>query len=202
MKINKMVKTALLGAIAGVLMIVEFPIPIFPTFLKMDFSDIPAIIAAIVLGPIYGIIVEFIKVMINFFINGTVTAGVGELANFLIGVSIVLPVGLIFKKYKSYKSTVLGCLASTGSMIVVAGVLNYFVLIPVYAKAFNMKFMDFVNAAKALPVMGQYFNKEIDLILFGIVPFNALKGIALTIFMVLLYKLVIPPLLRIQKESV
>ncbi len=197
-QINYLIKIALLSAVAGVLMLIEAPLAIFPEFLKLDISDLPAIIGAIVMGPIAGALVELIKVLLNFILNGTMTGGIGELANLLIGVSLVVPVGLIYKKMPSLKGAVIGGLVGTVCMTVIGAGLNYFVLLPLYANLFGMEVTGFVDMAANLPVFGQFMETLWDFILFSVVPFNLLKGLLVTVIMGVIYKFVIPPLMRIQ----
>ncbi len=199
-KLNRMVKIALLGAIAGVLMLIEMPLAIFPEFLKLDISDFPAIIGVLVMGPIAGMAIELIKILLNFILNGTITGGIGELANFIIGISLILPIGWIYKTNKSFKRAISASLIGTAIMAVVGGLMNYFVLLPLYAKIFSMKVMDFVNIASVLPVLGKYISTEVDLILVSIIPFNIIKGLLLTVIVAVTYKLLVPPLMRMEEE--
>ncbi|MCH4889905.1 ECF transporter S component [Acidaminobacter sp. JC074] len=197
-QINYLIKVALLSAVAGVLMLIEAPLAIFPEFLKLDISDLPAVIGAIVMGPLAGALVELVKVLLNFILNGTMTGGIGELANLLIGISLVVPVGLVYKKMPSVKGAVIGGLIGTVFMTFMGAMLNYFVLLPLYANLFGMEVIGFVEMAANLPIFGQFMETVWDFILFSIVPFNLLKGILVTVITGAIYKFVIPPLMRIQ----
>ena len=194
-QLNSLIKIALLGAVAGVLMLIEAPLAIFPEFLKIDISDLPAVIGAIVMGPIAGALVELVKVLLNFILNGTITGGIGELANLLIGIALVVPIGLIHKKNPTVKGAVIGGLLGTLCMAIMGGAMNYFVMLPLYGSMF---YMDFVEIGQALPFFGQFINSLFDFVLYSIVPFNLLKGILVTVVTGLVYKLVVPPLMRIQ----
>ena len=98
-KTRTMVEIAMLSAIAVVLMLFEFPLPfIAPPFYELDFSEVPVLIGAFALGPWAGVIIEAIKILLNLVINGTITAFVGEIGNFIIGVAFVLPAALIYNK--------------------------------------------------------------------------------------------------------
>lgn len=103
-----MVQIAMLTAVAEVLMLFDFPLPFAPSFYKIDLSEVPILIGCFAMGPAAGIIIEAMKILLNFIISGTVTAGVGELANFAIGCSMVLPAGLIYRYHKTRKMPVLG----------------------------------------------------------------------------------------------
>ena len=108
-----MVQIAMLTAVAEVLMLFDFPLPFAPSFYKIDLSEVPILIGCFAMGPAAGIIIEAMKILLNFIISGTVTAGVGELANFAIGCSMVLPAGLIYRYHKTRKNAVLGMAAGT-----------------------------------------------------------------------------------------
>lgn len=197
-QLNYLIKIALLGAIGGALMLMKAPLAIFPSFLTIDLSDLPAIIGALVLGPIAGVLVEVIKILINFILNGSFTGGVGELANVLIGISLVLPIGIIYKKESSVKGAIIGGIVGTLTMTLMGAMLNYVVLLPLYANLMGMEVMDFVYQAQSVKIFGDLINTEWDLVMFGITPFNVFKGLLLTTVTAMIYKFVIPPLMRIQ----
>ena len=100
-KIRTMAQIGMLSAIATVLMLFEIPLPFAPSFYEIDFSEVPILIGSFAMGPLAGAAIELIKILLNFAINGTMTAGVGEIANFLIGCSLVVPAALIYHKNRS-----------------------------------------------------------------------------------------------------
>lgn len=187
--VSQMTKIAMMSVLAFVLMQFELIVPIFPAFLKIDVSDLPALILAFSMGPFAGIAVEGIKNVLHMF--QTTTGGVGELANFIIGISIVVPAALIYKRSKSKKSAIIGLAVGTVIMSIVGGLANYFILIPFYT---NFMPID------AIIGMGAAVNPSIisleTLILFGIMPFNIFKGIVLSILTLVLYKRISPILHR------
>lgn len=185
-KTEWIVKVAMLSAVAVVLMLIEFPLPfIAPPFYKLDFSEIPVLLGTFALGPIAGVVIEFIKVILNLLINGTITGGVGEAANFVVGVAYVLPAGLIYKKFKTKKAASFGMLAGGVVMVALGAVVNAYVLIPAYGSALNMPMEAFVN-------MGKSIYPSIDslakLVIFCVVPFNALKVIIVSLITRFIYK--------------
>ena len=102
-KVNTMVKISMLSAVATVLMLFEFPLPfIAPSFYELDFSEVPVLVGAFAMGPVAGIIIEGMKILLNFIINGTVTAGVGEIANFVMGILFICPAAIIYKQNKTH----------------------------------------------------------------------------------------------------
>lgn len=169
---SKLVKIGMLSAVSLVLMMFEISFPIFPFFLKMDLSDLPALIGTISMGPAAGVMIELIKNILHLF--KTSTAGVGELANFLVGIAFVVPIGVFYKKNRTLKSFVFGTVIGTILMIITACLFNYYILIPTFAKAFGTDIKEFVDIAH------QITPAVVDLktlILFAIAPFNLLKAI-------------------------
>lgn len=185
-KVRILAQIAMLGAIATVLMLFEFPIPfIAPPFYEMDFSEVPVLVGAFAMGPAAGIAVEAIKILLNFVINGTITAGVGELANFIFGCAFLLPAALIYRSNKTRKNAIIGMAVGTVVMTVAACIINALVLLPAYGAAFGMPVDAFVQ-------MGTSINKAIDsLFTFAVLavgPFNLIKGIAVSMVVLLIYK--------------
>ena len=129
-RLRKMTGTAMLGAVATVLMFIDFSVPIMPSFIKMDVSELPALIASFAYGPLSGIAVCLIKNLIN--LTRTSTAGVGELCNFMLGVCFVLPAGLIYLRRKSRSTAAIGALVGAACMAVLSVPVNYFITYPVY----------------------------------------------------------------------
>ena len=181
-KTRMMVQIAMLTAVAEVLMLFDFPLPFAPSFYKIDLSEVPILIGCFAMGPAAGIIIEAMKILLNFIISGTVTAG--ELANFAIGCSMVLPAGLIYRYHKTRKNAVLGMAAGTLVMASIGGLLNAFVLLPAYAALFG--------GMDAIIGMGTAVNKNItsvqSFVLLSVVPFNLVKGVIVSLVTFLLYK--------------
>lgn len=183
LNIKNMTKISILSVIAFILMQIEFPIPIFPSFLKIDLSDLPALVGGFALGPIVGILIELFKNLMH--LIQTSTSGVGELANFLVGVALVAPASLIYYRNKTRKNAVIGLLVGTIGMGIVGGLSNYYILLPFYANV--LKF-----PIEAIVEMGSLVNSNIvdlnSLIFYAIIPFNILKGIVLSVITMLIYK--------------
>lgn len=188
-KVRTIAQIGMLGAIATVLMLFEIPLPFAPAFYEIDFSEVPVLVGCFVMGPLAGAAIEFIKIMLNFAINGTITAGVGEMANFLIGCALVVPAGLIYRKKRTRKGAIAGMVTGTVFMAVVGCFLNAYILLPAYAKAFEMPI-------DALVGMGNAVNGNItDLftfVMFAVAPFNLLKGVLVSLIVFLIYKKISP----------
>ena len=138
MKVRYMAQMGMLAAISVVLMLFEIPLPFAPAFYEIDFSEVPVMVGCFTMGPLAGAGIEFLKILLNFAVNGTDTAGVGEFANFLIGCSLVVPAAVIYKRKRTKSGAVIGMAVGTVFMTVVGCFLNAFVLLPAYAKAFGM----------------------------------------------------------------
>jgi riboflavin transporter FmnP len=174
-----------LSAGAALLMLLEIPLFFAPSFYKLDFSEVFVLLGAYAIGPLAGVAIEAVKILLNFALDGTVTAGIGELSNFLIGCALVVPAAFIYRQGKSFKSAFLGLAVGIVSLVAVSGLLNYFILIPVYAKAFGMPLESIVGFGTAI---NPAITDLKTLILYATVPFNLLKGIIAAAATLLLYK--------------
>ncbi|MDI3480957.1 MAG: riboflavin transporter [Tepidanaerobacteraceae bacterium] len=184
-------KIAVLGVLAFIIMFAEFPLPMFAAFLKIDFSDVPALLAGFSMGPWAGIMVEVVKNFLHLFRSQT--AFIGEAANLLTGILLVAPASLIYSMHKSKKTAIIGMLAGTLIMAVGMSVANYFIIVPLYQKLLNIP-------TQAVIAMGTHANARIvdlkTLVVYSILPFNIIKGILVTIATALIYKRLSPLLHR------
>ncbi len=177
-------KVGVLSAIAYVLMFISVPLPIFPSFLKIDVSDIPAIFGGMSLGPMAGLA---IVVVINFLqgITASTTGGVGEFANVVIGGSYVFMICLFYRKFKSTKGVLFGGLVGIIAMTIVGCIVNYYIMMPLYATVYGMPLEQIVQ-------MGTVINPRVtDLftfVIWMIAPFNIVKAGLMTIVTLPLFK--------------
>lgn len=185
--IVKIAKIAVIAALAGVINLFTFPLPFFPPFYELDLSDVVILIGGFHLGPWAVLAMEGMKQLINISVNGTITAFVGEIANFLMGVAFVFPAAYLYRKKKNFRRALMGMGAGLLCLVVTSSVLNYFFLIPAYAKVFGMDAV--MNMAKgAIPAI-----KDLKtLVLFATLPFNLSKGFICSLITVLLYKRISP----------
>ncbi|MBQ6498726.1 MAG: ECF transporter S component [Ruminococcus sp.] len=176
--------TAMLGALSGLLMLIEFPLGfIAPSFYKLDLSEIPVMIGTFAFGPIQGVVIEAVKIIIKLILKGTSTGFVGDLANFIIGCAMVIPAGIIYKRKKTKKSAVIGMTVSTLVMAVVGVFLNAYVMIPMYS-AF-MPIEQIVEAGKSII---PWVSNTFTFCLFCVLPFNLIKGIIVSVVVAIIYK--------------
>ncbi|KAJ53235.1 riboflavin transporter FmnP [Clostridium tetanomorphum] len=194
-KLNVLIKVSLLSVMGFLLMYVELPLPLFPEFLKIDVSDLPALIGTFALGPVQGVIIELIKNILHG-IFATKTAFVGELANFLVGSVMILTAGFIYRNNKNRKSAIIGLIFGTIVMSVAAGIFNYYLLLPLYERALHIPLEAFVQLAQKINPKVTNINA---FIIWTIIPFNFIKGVFVSIITVVIYKSVSPIL---HKESI
>lgn len=197
---HKLVVTAMLSAVAFALMFIEVPIPaLIPSFVKMDISDLPELLGAFALGPVYGSVVCLLKNLLHLIIKGTSSGGAGELCNFLLGVFFVAPAGALYQKLKpkadsalsrqeikkqGLKAAIIGSMVGAVVMAVASVPLNYFVTYPIYAKLFGG--MDLIISAyqAILPSMKNLLQ---CLVVFNM-PFTFVKGLLDVALCFLIYK--------------
>ncbi|WNS74077.1 ECF transporter S component [Bacillus sp. DTU_2020_1000418_1_SI_GHA_SEK_038] len=172
--VKALVSIGMLSSISYVLMLLNFPLPPFPQFLMIDFSDIPALIAALVFGPLAGILVELFKNILDYFMTGSATGvPVGHISNFIAGILFVLPTYYVYNKLKTRKGMTFGLVIGTAIMAVMMSILNYFIILPAYTFFLNMP-------AMSAPEMR-------TMIVTGILPFNIVKGLIITIVFMLIF---------------
>lgn len=177
--------TAVLSAISFVLAFFEFPVPLSPSFARMDLSDFPALISAFAYGPMSGILIELVKNALQFLTSST--GGIGELANFIMGSSFVVTAGLIYKLHKTKRTALIACLVASVVMGITAAIVNYFILLPVF-EAFMPLDQLIASFGEFIP----FIKTKLDVVLFNAFPFNLLKGIGISIVTMLLYKRLTP----------
>ncbi len=183
--VKSMVKISMLGVLSFIVMLIEMPLPFFPPFLKLDMSDLVALVTAFSMGPLAAILVELIKNVIH--LLRTSTGGVGEFANFIIGASFVVPAGIIYFKNKSKKNAVLGLIAGTICMALIGALANYYILIPFYSNFMPIDaIIGMARAANPLIVSVKTYA------LYAVIPFNLIKGIIVSIITLLIYKRISP----------
>lgn len=171
LKLRAVLTIAMLSGISFILMMLNFPLPFLPVFLKIDFSDVPALIAAITMGPIAGILVELVKNVLDWIYTGAPEGiPVGHMANFATGVLFILPTYYIYKKFPSVKGLMSGLVVATIVMSVGMAALNYVAFLPLYTYLLGFEF----NAYET--------------IVLGILPFNIVKGIMMIVVVTMLYR--------------
>lgn len=183
------VQIGMLAAISVVLMLFEIPLPFAPSFYEIDFSEVPVLIGAFTMGPLAGAAIEFVKILLNLVITGTDTAGVGEIANFLIGCSLCVPAAFIYKHKRTRNGALVGMTVGTILMVIAGCFINAYVMLPAYSAAFGLPIDSLVQ-------MGTVVNPNITslstFVVFAVAPFNLLKGVLVSLIVLLIYKKISP----------
>ena len=183
---HKLTVTAMLSAVAFILMFIEFPIPaLIPSFVKLDISDLPELLAAFSLGPVYGVAVTFLKNLLHIVFKGTSSAYVGELCNFLLGAVFSLVAGFIYQRKKSRKSALIGAVIGAALMAIVSVPLNYFVVYPAYVVCYGMPLEAIIGMYQAILPSSDSLIK--CLTIFNM-PFTFCKGMLDVLLCFLIYK--------------
>lgn len=179
---RKIAVTAMLSAVAFVLMLIQIPVGIMPSFIKLDISELPALIASMALGPWWGVAVCAVKNIMHMFNSST--AYVGELSNFLLGASLVLPVGIIYKRHKTKKTAVISLIAGSVIMAVMSFFTNYFIVYPLYDMLVLKEEIIIGMYSAILPSC----DTLAECLLIFNVPFTFVKGLICSIITVVIYK--------------
>lgn len=177
----KMTMTAMLSAIAFVLMFLEFSVPIMPSFIKMDLSELPALVGAFAMGPVSGMMICLIKNLLHLFM--TSTGGVGELSNFMLGACFVVPAGLVYQKWRNKKSAAAGAVAGAVLMGIISIFSNYFIVYPVY-----YNFMPKETILTAYQMIFPGVKNMLQCLIVFNAPFTFVKGILSVAITMLVYK--------------
>lgn len=187
--------TGIMAAIAGILMYFEFPLPfIAPPFYELDLSEIPVLICGFAYGPVAGVMAEAVKVLVKLLIKGTSTAFVGDLANFVVGCSFILPATIVYHIRKSRKTALIGCIAGTFMITLVGTLFNAVYLLPKFAEMYGIPM-------EGILAMGADIHKGVDsvtsFVMICVAPINLIKGAAVSLVTMLIYH----PLRPILKKN-
>lgn len=185
-------KIAMIGvfsAVATVLHIFDFPVFFAPEFYKMDFSELPALIGAFAFGPVAGVMIEFCKILLKLMIKGTSTAFVGDLANFVIGCSFILPAAIIYEFKKTKKNAIVASVTGTLCMTVFGTAFNAVYLLPAFSKLYGMPLEVILGMGAAI---NEAITDMVTFVIFAVAPMNLLKGAAVSLLTMLIYKKLSP----------
>ncbi len=183
---------AVLSAVSFILAFFEFPVPLSPSFARMDISDFPALIGAFAFGPAAGVMIELIKNLLQ--LMSSATGGIGELANFLMGSSFVWTAGFIYKRHKTKKGALVAGIIGSVVMGIAAILTNYFILLPLFSQ-----FMPVDQLIAAFSEFMPFIKTKLDVVLYNAFPFNVLKGLAITMLAMFTYKSLSPVLKGVQR---
>lgn len=201
-------KVAVIGvfsAIAVILHIFDFPVPFAPGFYKLDFSEIPVLIGAFAFGPVAGVMTEFIKILLKLVIKGTSTAFVGDLANFVVGCSFVLPASILYHFKKTRTNAILACVLGTVTITICGTLLNAVYLLPAFAALYGTPMENLIAAGTAI---NPRITDVTSFVILAVAPMNLLKGSLVSLVDILVYKKLSPvlkgnsPVIRRKEDTV
>lgn len=184
---RKMAVVGMFSALATIIMLFEFPVFFAPPFYELDFSELPILIGTFAFGPMAGVMMEFLKILLKLCIKGTSTAFVGDLANFAVGCSFILPASVVYAFRKSKKSAIAACIVGTLTMTIFGTAFNAVYLLPAFSKLFHLPMEEIL----AMGVDVNPFVREGDIFSFVaacVAPLNLIKGASVSIVTLLVYK--------------
>lgn len=182
---RKLTMIGMFSAIAAILMLFELPMPFAPGFYKLDLSELPILITAFAFGPVAGVMTEFCKILLKLLLKSTSTAFVGELANFVVGCSFVLPASILYLHKKNKRSAMFACVVGTLCLTVFGTAFNAVYLLPKFAELYGMPL-------ESIIAMGTAINPQITdiitMVVFAVAPLNVIKGALVSVLTMIIYK--------------
>lgn len=183
-------KTAVIGmfsAIAAILMLFEFPLPFAPAFYELDFSELPILVGTFAFGPAAGVMMEFVKILLKLLFKGTSTAFVGDLANFAVGCSFILPASVVYSFRKNKKNAVIACVTGTLCITVFGTAFNAVYLLPAFSRLYGIP----LDSLLAMGMEANGLVREGSIVSFVVAcvaPMNLIKGASVSLVTMLIYK--------------
>lgn len=188
LRTKDMTKIGMLSVIAFILMYFQLPITfVAPPFMKLDISDLPVLMGAFTMGPVFGVIIAAIKNILHIVFKGTMTAGIGELSNFIISSTFAFVSAYFYRKHRTYKGAIISLTLGVLAMTALAMLSNYFVVFPLYAKVMPMDAIIAMGSAITSKITGLF-----TMMIYSVLPFNLIKGFTTSAVMMLVYKKISP----------
>ncbi len=187
MRNRKVAMIGMFSAVAMVLMLFEIPIPFAPPFYKLDFSELPILIGAFAFGPMTGVMMELVKILLILMFKGTSTAFIGEIANFVMGCSFIIPTSFIYALRKTKKNAMVACIVGTICLTLFGTVFNAVYLLPTFSKLYGMPLDTILQMGmKVNPFVTD--GSIVSFVVACVAPLNLLKGVGVSILAILIYK--------------
>ncbi len=190
MGVRQITVTAMLSAVAFVLMYLEIPVPVIPSFIKFDFSDLPALLGAFALGPVYGVLIELVKNVLHLVVSQSMF--IGELSNFILGATFTFTAGLVYKLNKNKRGAIVGGIVGALVMGIVSVPANYFVVYPVYVQAYfsgvEQVCVDMYSAISSGVFHAGEMKSLLQCLLVFNLPFTVVKGLISVLITMFIYK--------------
>lgn len=184
---RKLAMIGMFSALAMILHLFDFPLFFAPGFYKLDFSELPILIGTFAFGPTAGVLMEFIKILLKLFVKGTSTAFVGDLANFVVGCSFILPASAVYAFRKNKKSAIIACVVGTLVMTIFGTAFNAIYLLPAFSKLYGMPLEDILTMGAAVnPLVTD--GSILSFVAACVAPLNIIKGVSVSVVTLLIYK--------------
>ncbi|MCM1305115.1 MAG: ECF transporter S component [Lachnospiraceae bacterium] len=183
-------KVAMIGmfsAIAMILHLFDFPLPFAPGFYELDFSELPILVGTFAFGPAAGVMMEFVKILLKLLIKGTSTAFVGDLANFVVGCSFILPASVIYAFRKNKKSAIFACITGTLIMTIFGTAFNAIYLLPAFSKLYALPLDQLLAMGTAVNPLARE-GSIVSFVAACVAPLNLIKGASVSLVTLLIYK--------------
>ncbi|MCF0109228.1 MAG: ECF transporter S component [Erysipelotrichaceae bacterium] len=180
-----MAKIAILAAIGFILMFLDFSLPFFPPFYKLDFSECAILIGGFALGPLAAVVIEALKILLLIIFRGSNTAYVGECAAFIMGSALCVPAAIYYRRHKTRKGAMIGMVIGTVCLAVAGVITNYLVLLPAYSYFYQMPMDVIIGMGSAIVPL---IKDKLTFVLFATLPFNILKGVVVSCITFFVYK--------------
>ena len=184
----KLVQIAIFSAIATVISMIRIPVFFAPSFYRLDLSDTVVLMSGFSLGPAAAVMTEFLKVFLKILIKGSASMGIADLAKLTIGLALVLPASIIYKKNRSFKGTCLSLLAGIFCSVVVAALMNYFVLLPAFEALFNISEKKIISTVQ---LINPLVTDKVAFVLLVVCPFNLVESVIANLFAFVLHKQIV-----------
>ncbi len=189
--VRNLTVTAMLSAAAGVLMLLHINLPFLPSFLSFDVADLPPLLASFALGPMYGIIVCFMKNILHIMMHSSHTMAVGELSNFILSSAFVFTAGMIYKNHKTRKGAIISAISGAGASAVLGVFSNYFLIYPLYGLVYHFSRETILGMYQV--ILPSVDNMWQALVIFNL-PFTFIKGLCSAVIAFVIYKPLSPVL--------
>lgn len=189
LSIKNITRIAILGALGAFLMLIDFPIFVAPSFYKLDIGDLPCLIGAFAMGPIPGLFIQIIKILLKLLLKPTSTAFIGEVAAFIFSSSYCISASIIYQSNKSKKGAIKAIIIGSIIMVLVSTLANYGFILDAYSKLYGMPLEAIIGLGnKIFPIVTNKFS----FVLCCVLPFNLIKAVLVDVLTMLLYKHISP----------
>ena len=174
----KLVQIAIFSAIAAVISMIRIPVFFAPSFYRLDLSDAVVLVSGFSLGPAAAFVTELLKVFLKILIKGSASMGIADLAKLTMGLALVLPASIIYKRNRTFKGACLSLLVGIFCSVVVAALMNYFVLLPVFEALFSISERNIIAMAQAVNPL---ITDRLTFVLFVVCPFNLVENLVISV---------------------